>query len=48
MKKLNFIFPLIVIFSFITINTYADADFSNYFKDNTMRFDYFHTGTASE
>ena len=48
MKRLNFIFALIVILSFCTENTYADAAFSNYFKDNTMRFDYFHTGTANE
>jgi hypothetical protein len=46
MKKLmHLIFIFIVVNSAISINA---AEFNHYFKDKTMRVDYFHSGTATE
>lgn len=33
---------------FIAFSSVADVDFQQYFKDRTMRLDYYHTGTATE
>jgi hypothetical protein len=33
---------------FIALTSFADVDFQEYFKDRTMRLDYYHTGTATE
>ena len=32
----------------IVLPAAADVKFDAYFKDKTMRFDYYHTGTATE
>ena len=47
MKKL--FIPLILIISLnIQAQFTSNVDFKKYFENNTMRLDYFHTGTASE
>ena len=39
---------VVAIFWLITLPSFADVSFDEYFKDRTMRFDYFHTGNATE
>ncbi len=40
---------LIPVFSLLFANfSFADVNFEDHFKDKTMRFDYFHTGNATE
>jgi len=47
--KVRFLSCLIAIgFALISCNGYSDATFNKYFKDQTMRLDYYHTGNASE
>jgi hypothetical protein len=47
--KIRFLTYFIALgFVLISFNGYSDVDFSEYFKDQTMRLDYYHTGTATE
>ncbi len=47
--KFRFLPFLIAIgFALISLNGYSDVPFDEYFKDKTMRLDYYHTGTATE
>ncbi len=47
--KIRFLTCFITLgFLLISFNSYSDVNFSKYFKDQTMRLDYYHTGTATE
>jgi len=47
--KFRFLTLLIVLgFTLISFKGYSDVTFDEYFKDKTMRLDYYHTGTATE
>jgi len=47
--KFRFLTFLIVLgFTMISFKGYSDVTFDEYFKDKTMRLDYYHTGTATE
>jgi hypothetical protein len=48
MKRIIRTFILSASALFISFSSLADVDFQQYFKDRTMRLDYYHTGTATE
>ena len=48
MRSLIYRTALIFVLSALSFVSKADVTFSDYFKDLTMRFDYYHTGTATE
>lgn len=48
MKRTCKIASFLLIFVFFCSQARADVSFEQYFKDQTMRLDYFHTGTATE
>jgi len=48
MKPTFRIAPFFLILVFFSFQSLGDVSFEQYFKDQTMRLDYFHTGTATE
>lgn len=48
MKRTCRIAPFLLILVFFSFQSRADVSFEQYFEDQTMRLDYFHTGTATE
>ena len=48
MKRTFRISQFLLILVFFSFQSLGDVSFDQYFKDQTMRLDYFHTGTATE
>ncbi len=48
MKRIMYFFSFVLISLLMVLPARGDVNFQDYFKDQTMRLDYYHTGTAEE